>query len=325
MARPLRIEFDGAWYHVLNRGLARRNIVRTDKDRKLFFDILGETATTYGIEVHAYSLLNNHYHLLIHTPTAGLSRAMRHLNGVYTQKVNKGWRSDGPIYRGRYKAILVDSNEYLLELVRYIHLNPVKAGLCAHPKEHPWTSHVAYLKKPKRPQWLVTGDVLNHFGGKESKSIIELNDFVCSAVSKEFSSKLKKERVILGSKGFSEWVHKNFVDRTRKGIPLQERVPRKKIPVGHILQCISHVYDIPIKEIRSAQSGQRNEARSMAVYLIRRLSECSQSEIAKWLKASNQNAVAQMQYRFHQRLTKEKQLNKRINIVTHSILTTVKP
>src|SRR3989339_976757 len=127
MARPLRIEYEGAWYHVINRGQTRRNIVRTDEDRKLFLKLLGDTQQTYGIEIHAFSLMDNHYHLLVHTPKAGLSRAMRHLNGVYTLKINQIWNTDGPIFKGRYNARLVDSEEYLLELIRYIHLNPVVA------------------------------------------------------------------------------------------------------------------------------------------------------------------------------------------------------
>lgn len=151
MARPLRIEYPGAWYHVMNRGLARTNIVRSDKDRQLFLDLLSESSQLFGIQIHAYSLMDNHYHLLVNTPTTGLARAMRHLNGLFTQKVNKNWKSDGPLFRGRYKAIVVDSDEYLLELVRYIHLNPVEAGFYPKSIDHQWTSHRAYMMREKRP------------------------------------------------------------------------------------------------------------------------------------------------------------------------------
>lgn len=167
MARPLRIEFPGAWYHVMNRGLGRRQIFQSDDDRQRFLDLLGETFQIFQIEIHAYSLMDNHYHLLVHTPLGGLGRAMRHLNGIYTQRFNKALKTDGPLFRGRYKALLVESEEYLTELVRYIHLNPVKAGLCIDPKEHPWTSHVSYLQPKKKPSWLMTHEILGRFGSTE--------------------------------------------------------------------------------------------------------------------------------------------------------------
>ena len=166
MVRPLRIEYPGAWYHVMNRGLGRKNIFLTPQDRSGFFDILGDTSETFKFEVHAYSLMDNHYHLLIHTPKGGLGRAKRHLNGVYTQQFNKRHRTDGPLFRGRYKALLVETDEYLLQLLRYIHLNPVEAGICRNPLEHAWTSHGAYFRPRLRPQWLVRDEVLGGFGSE---------------------------------------------------------------------------------------------------------------------------------------------------------------
>src|SRR3989338_4300953 len=177
MVRPLRIESPGAWYHVMNRGLGRKNIFLTPQDRSGFFDILGDTSETFKFEVHAYSLMDNHYHLLIHTPKGGLGRAMRHLNGVYTQQFNKRHRTDGPLFRGRYKALLVETDEYLLQLLRYIHLNPVEAGICRNPLEHAWTSHGAYFRPRLRPQWLVRDEVLGRFGSKEKRALKEMHDY----------------------------------------------------------------------------------------------------------------------------------------------------
>src|SRR3989338_3365696 len=197
MARPLRIEFDGAWYHVMHRGLGRKNIFLSDKDHSTFLEILGETSETFKIEIHAYSLMDNHYHLLIHTPQAGLSRAMRHINGVYTQKFNWHHRTDGPLFRGRYRALLVDDDEYLLQLVRYIHLNPVKAGLCENPLDHKWTSHRSYHREKSRPSWLVKEEVLNRFGSHENQALKEMHRFVYEKADGDFESLLKKHPVIL--------------------------------------------------------------------------------------------------------------------------------
>ena len=123
MSRPLRIEYPGAWYHVMNRGRRREKIFYEDKDYQLFLDLLGNLQDLYDLEIHAYSLMPNHYHCLVRTPRSNLGRAMRHLDGVYTQKFNRLYKSDGAIFRGRYKAILVEEDTYVTELVRYIQVH----------------------------------------------------------------------------------------------------------------------------------------------------------------------------------------------------------
>ena len=151
MSRPLRVEFPGAWYHVMNRGAGRKNIFRQPEHRQLFHDLLMEIRSVYGWEVHAYCLMSNHYHLLLHTPLANLGRAMRHLNGVYTQRFNRSVKTDGPLFRGRYKAILVDADNYLLQVSRYIHRNPVEAGQPQWMQDLLWTSYPVYVGKRKKP------------------------------------------------------------------------------------------------------------------------------------------------------------------------------
>ena len=143
MARPLRIVFEGAWYHVMNRGAGRRAIFPTDEHRETFLALLGEMAGTFGVEVHAYCLMSTHYHLLLHTRRGNLSDALRHLNGIYTQRHNRQRRTDGPLFRGRFKAILVDADSYLAQLSRYIHLNPVPAKIPEHALDTPWSRLLA--------------------------------------------------------------------------------------------------------------------------------------------------------------------------------------
>lgn len=324
MSRPLRVEYPGAWYHVMNRGLARKPIVRSDKDRHLFLDLVGETSQIFGIQVHAYSLMDNHYHLLVHTPQAGLSRAMRHLNGLYTQKINRIWKSDGPLFRGRYKALLVESDEYLLELVRYIHLNPVEAGLCVKPISHPWSSHRAYLEKDKRPGWLFVDEVLGRFGSREKQAMNEMARFIEAGVPRKFREDLMNKRVILGTKGFCEWVYHNFIDQEKDEIPLKDRKPNPKVKVRWILDHVSHAYNMPIATLRSGCAGVKNEGREMAVYLARHLSGLSQRDIAKWFGFKDSNAVAQMQYRFKSRLESDKKLRQVTHMLQTSILNNIK-
>jgi len=141
MARPLRIEYPGAYYHVTARGNERKAIFRDVLDRKKFLVILSSSIEQFVVRLHAYVLMDNHYHLLVETPAGELSRAIRYLNGVYTQYINRRYRRVGHLFQGRYKAILIDKDSYLIELSRYIHLNPWRVrGGSRDPLRYRWSS-----------------------------------------------------------------------------------------------------------------------------------------------------------------------------------------
>ena len=137
MSRPLRIEYPGAYYHVMNRGTARQKILLNDQDRQRFLDLLGQTRQMWGVRVYVYCLMDNHYHLLVETIDAALSRAMRHLDGIYTQRFNRAHRRDGPLFRGRYRAILIESEEYFMAVARYIHRNQAEARVGVDISRYP--------------------------------------------------------------------------------------------------------------------------------------------------------------------------------------------
>ncbi|MEW6114666.1 MAG: transposase, partial [Thermodesulfobacteriota bacterium] len=145
MSRPLRIEYPDAWYHVMNRGRRREAIFRDQDDYLRFVELLGQGSAMWNVRIAAFCLMPNHYHLLVRTPGANLSRFMRHVDGVYTQRFNRNHNFDGSLFRGRYKAILVDADTYLLELLRYIHRNPLRAGLASRLDRYAWSSHKGYL------------------------------------------------------------------------------------------------------------------------------------------------------------------------------------
>ena len=150
MSRPLRIEFAGALYHVTSRGNGRKPIFRNDQDRLSFLEVLHKVNQRYHWLCHAYCLMSNHYHLILETPEGNLSYGMRQLNGVYTMYFNRRHRTVGPVFEGRYKAILVEKESYLLEVCRYVVLNPVRAGLVERPEGWSWSSYrgTAGLNKP---------------------------------------------------------------------------------------------------------------------------------------------------------------------------------
>ena len=165
MARPPRLDFPGAWHHVLNRGRRREPTFADDGDCTLFLEVLEATVERFGVQVHAYALMPNHYHLLLRSVRGNLSRAMGHLGGVYTQRANErhGW--DGPMFRGRFRSQLIDDETHLRHLLAYLHLNPVAAHLVSRPDEPSWTSHRTYLGLEPVPPFLCTAPLLDDLGG----------------------------------------------------------------------------------------------------------------------------------------------------------------
>ena len=164
MTRPLRIEFPGAVYHVTSRGNARQAIVVDDRDRSQFFSILAHVVDRYGWLCHAYCLIDNHYHLLLETPQPNLSLGMRQLNGRYTQVSNRRHDRVGHLFQGRFTAILVEKEAHLLELCRYVVLNPVRAQMVSHPRLWAWSSYRATVGETQASDWLTTDWILGQFG-----------------------------------------------------------------------------------------------------------------------------------------------------------------
>ena len=146
MSRPQRIEYANAYYHVMNRGAGRRRIFNNDQERAHFLTIISDAHIQFNIGIHSYCLMPNHYHLLIKTPSSNLGRAMRHINGVYTQRYNRLNQTDGPLFRGRYKSILIDSDSYLLHLSKYIHLNLLESRMVDDLSDYKWSSILPTLE-----------------------------------------------------------------------------------------------------------------------------------------------------------------------------------
>lgn len=142
-----------------------------NEDFELFIETTKEACVQFAIQIHAYYLIDNHYHLLVKTPHANLGRAMRHINGVYTQRYNRLKKTDGPLFSGRYKAILVDSDEYLLYLSKYIHLNPIKANLVASLDDYPWSSYLVYVEKKLDDNFIVSNEIYDQLSGCANKKV----------------------------------------------------------------------------------------------------------------------------------------------------------
>ena len=178
MARPLRLELNGALYHVTSRGDGREDIFLSDQDRLAWLETLAHVCERFNWICHAYCQMTNHYHVVVETPDANLSKGMRQLNGVYTQRFNRSHQRVGHVFQGRFKAILVEKDAYLLELARYVVLNPLRAKMVRRIEEWPWSSYPATCGQMSKPDWLQTDFILSQFGMQRARAIAKYNAFV---------------------------------------------------------------------------------------------------------------------------------------------------
>lgn len=279
MARPFRIHFKDAYYHVMNRGRGRQRIFQHPADYQAFLDTLAEAHERFGLHIHAYCLMGHHYHLLVHTPRGNLARCMRHVNGLYAQRYNRLHDTDGPLFRGRYKAIVVQADRYALALTRYIHRNPLAGLLRGKPlASYPWSSYPAYIAQATVPPWLEQAFTYEVLGQRrkylEYQRYVEgeaedlLDDFYGQTILKP----------VLGSEAFvARVVGKDKVAPARLA-KAQGLLPS----LGTITQAVSATLKVPVKQLRQAVRGRgpKNEARWLAVCLCRDLGGYSLAEIA---------------------------------------------
>ncbi len=204
MSRPLRIEFEGAIYHITSRGNEKKDIFLGDEDRILFLKILREVKEKFNWLCHAYCLMSNHYHLIIETPEGNLSRGMRYLNGTYTQLYNKRHSRTGHLLQGRYKSILIEKESYLLEVCRYVVLNPVRAGLTDSPDGWRWSSYGATVGYESKPLYLTTDWILGQFSSDLIEARNRYIEFVNNGIRKESIWREVRGQTFLGGKVFIE-------------------------------------------------------------------------------------------------------------------------
>ncbi len=190
MPRKQRIQYPGAWYHVMNRGGAHQNIFRSNTHYELFTSLLSDAHEKYQAEIHAYCLMSNHYHLLLHCPNENLSKIMQYISKIYTQRFNKIHAIDGSLFRGRFKSIPVDADNYLLQVSRYMHLNPVAANITRKPEDYPWSSYKYYLNSDNNIKWLFHNEILNRF--ENTHPIQAYKQFVMAGIHQEDTINISK-------------------------------------------------------------------------------------------------------------------------------------
>ena len=277
MARPLRLEFPGAVYHITARGDRKEAIFEDDNDRLAFIERLAREVNQQGWLLYAFCLMDNHYHLLLETPEPNLVRGMRRLNGVYTQAFNRRHSRVGHVLQGRYKAILVEKDSHLLELCRYVVLNPVRAQMAQSAADWPWSSYLAMAGKMPCPDWLASEAVLGLFSAERAQARRAYMRFVAEGVDSASPWPLLKGQIFLGSQAYATRMQKLAGRQTPRGIPRRQLAPARP-SVERILGVVAKAHNIPAPAALERDSGQ---AFKHAVYLLRRRANLSLQEVAE--------------------------------------------
>ena len=255
MARPLRIEYEGAVYHITARGNEKKSIFRDDEDRFIFFDIMNQIKKRYNWLCHTYCLMNNHYHLVVETLDGNLSKGMRQLNGVYTQAFNKKHKRVGHVLQGRYKAILIQKENHLLEVIRYVVLNPLRAKIAQKPEGWKWSSYRSIAGKEKAKKFLTIDWILEQFGNNRRVAQKKYCEFVRDGIGQESIWKKVEGQSLLGEDKFVAELL-----RYVKGNEQIKEIPRKQRYIGR------PGLEVFFKDIETRQQRNKRIIRAVESY-----------------------------------------------------------
>lgn len=314
MARPLRIEFPGAWYHVMNRGTGKRNIFSSNSHYQYFLSLLADTRERFNAEWHAYCLMGNHYHLLVRTPDGNLQRIMRHVNGLYTQYFNRSEDRDGPLFRGRYKAILVDSDAYWLMLSRYVHRNPLESGLVKNLSDYRWSSYPAHIGLVEPQSWLKTEYVLQAIGkrNRHKRYISYVTNQRDDVLIAHYNT--SKVGSILGGDEFRKKVLAGRIPET----DIPELKEMRALPgIENIVEVVCRRLDVDESEIWQSRRGKSvtNPARAIVMYLCQTVSDMRLAEIANAFGLKSYAGAGSVIRKLKIRIDQDKKLAKLVNLI----------
>ncbi len=318
MARPLRIEFEEAVYHVTSRGNERNNIFFSKADYTKFLQYVIEAKKKFNIKLYCYVLMSNHYHLIIETPDANLSKAMHYINGSYTTYINVKRKRSGHLLQGRYKSILVDKDNYLLELSRYIHLNPVRAGIVEKPAEYPYSSYSSYItqKKDNVVNKSLILELVTRRNGNAGK---EYQRFVEAAIGRELNNPIHDVYggMILGGVRFIKETLRKIKDNYHIKDTISNRKSLRAIyGIEEVIEEVSNHFNILKSEVTKKKSLKM---RNIAVYLIRERTDATNRQIGEFLGGLTCSAVAKIYRKVTQEMTGDRKLRQTIHQIEKNL------
>lgn len=298
MSRPLRLEYPGAVYHVIVRGNERRAVFRDDSDRDLYLGRLGHYEKRLGFRIYAYCLMTNHIHLAMEAGKVPLSRIMLGLQGSYTQAFNRRHDRVGHLFQGRYKALVVQKDRYLLALVRYIHANPVQAGIVKEPWEYRWSSDRWYRRRGG-PAWLDVDFVLGMFGRRRKAAMQKYRDFMARFEGESYEALQTIGQLVKGDEDFATRILEE------SGEP---EVVRRGVTVNRVANTVAEVLKLELDDLRSSRrSRDLSSARAIAGYVGREHGRISLSRMAEHFRRDRSTMVRDVQ-RLEKRLDQSRGL-----------------
>ncbi len=312
MPRPLRIEYENAYYHVMNRGRRQEDIFHSEEYFQYFLLTLEEAHQRFGLQILCYCLMSNHYHLLVKTPEANLGRAMRHINGVYTQRHNRLHKTDGSLFRGRYKSIVVEEESYQLQLSRYIHRNPLEAGMVEKLDDYPWSSYQHYISKKTSPIWLYTNEVLSQLSMKR-KVQDKYRAYVELGIDEELKQFYGKGNIMpyLGSDEFRSWTYDQRVTNDKDVSEHEKSLFRPDMQV--IIERVAKIFDVLPESILKSVRGRRNLPRWVAMYLCQEIGSHRLADIALKFGLKRTGSIPTIIGKLKELLRMDKNLKDKVN------------
>ena len=321
MTRPLRVEYAGAYYHVINRGNNQENIFLNDRDKEKFIEYLEKASERFSIIIHTYCLMNNHFHLLVETAEANLSVAMQWINVSYATYFNRKRGRRGHLFQGRFRAILVDADEYLKHLSRYIHLNPVRAKMVSAPSNYKWSSYSWFVGKRKTPGFMDTDFILSSFGKNIKEAKKNYKDFVegVDINSIESPSKQLTEGFILGDSDFVKWVKENFLSKRKnhKEIPQLKKLKPKVNPES-VVAAVCREFGCSEDHI-IVKGRKKNKAREVAIHISRDISGMSCTDLGNYFGGVSGALITMMYNRIADEASENRRLKARIKNIKQRI------
>jgi REP element-mobilizing transposase RayT len=313
MARQWRIEYPGALYHVLSRGNGGQSIFRCDSDRNTFIELLEELHNRFDIEIYTYVLMNNHYHLLLKTKQANLSKAMQWFGTSFTRRFNLNNQTGGHLFQGRFKSIIVENDAYLRRLSYYIHRNPLRAQIVKRLADYKWSSYRFYAYKKKPPEWLNTHFILNQLSAKDRNRTYRLNVRNYSG-EKAGVWKDVKHGLIYGGREFIEDVKKRFLgDRKEVELPQHNSLLRAFDPELMLKKASKHL-DFDLEAAKAARRVGRDDKdnRDLLIYLLWRTGRLSNVVMGVYFGLSY-SAISQRVRIIKEKILMDKDIRRKYN------------
>ncbi|OGP99623.1 MAG: hypothetical protein A2026_02525 [Deltaproteobacteria bacterium RBG_19FT_COMBO_46_12] len=321
MARPLRLEYPGAFYHVLNRGNNLEYLFRNERDREKFLALLGKAKDRFSLVIHTYCLMDNHYHLLLETKEPNLSQAIQWLNVSYATYFNRRYRRPGHLFQGRFKAILIEADEYLRPLSRYIHLNPVRAKLVPTPDLYFWSSYRALIGKTRIPRLLEVDWLLTNFSEKRKEAMRRYKAFVEGMDMTKLKNPNKEivGSFILGREHFVNWVKETFLfgRDDNKEIPQLKLLKTRGDP-RRVVDEVCKEFGCSMEQVLK-KGTKRNTAREAAIYLTKELSGLTCRDLGIYFGGVSGALITMTANRIAKRQIRDQVLGERIEKIKRQI------